>query len=286
MTMQLKTAGSQFFVPDGVSDEEALSRTTCIGVSAHQDDLEIMSFHGIIECFAQTDKWFGGVIVTNGAGAPRADIYGEYTDEMMMEVRAREQKKAAYIGEYSYQALLHYSSSAVKDPANTDPTDELKMLFEKSRPSRIYTHNLADKHDTHVGVTLAVIEACRQLPAEIRPKEVWGCEVWRDLDWMTDSDKVVLDCTPHENLQAALLGVFDSQVCGGKRYDLATLGRRRAHATYHESHGVDVAELLNFGMDLTPLVNDPQLSVQAYVKGYLDRMYDEVSARIGKVGGR
>jgi len=97
---------------------------------------------------------------------------------------------------------------------------------------------------------------------------------------------VVLDFTPHENLQAALLGVFDSQVCGGKRYDLATLGRRRAHATYHESHGVDTAELLNFGMDLTPLVNDPSLSIQEYVKGFVDRMLAELSARIGKVGGK
>ena len=52
----------------------------------------------------------------------------------------------------------------------------------------------------------------------------------------------------------SLLGVFDSQVCGGKRYDLATMGRRRANATYLASHGVDESTSLIFGMDLTPLM--------------------------------
>ena len=35
---------------------------------------------------------------------------------------------------------------------------------------------------------------------------------------------------------AALIGVFDSQIAGGKRHDLAVLGRRRANATYNASH--------------------------------------------------
>jgi LmbE family N-acetylglucosaminyl deacetylase len=283
--MTFKTPGSQLFIPDGAPTEEALARTTYMGVAAHQDDLEIMSFHGIIDCFQRDDKWFAGVIVTNGAGSPRADVYGTFSDADMIEVRAKEQKKAAYVGEYAFQALLHWPSANIKDPADQEPIEELRALLEASQPERIYTHNLADKHDTHVAVTIKVIEACRRLAPEHRPREVWGCEVWRDLDWMSDPDKVVLDCSAHENLQASLLGVFDSQVCGGKRYDLATLGRRRAHATYHESHGVDVSQMLNFGMDLTPLINDPTLKPSDFVHSYLQRFWDEISARIGKVGG-
>ena len=37
----------------------------------------------------------------------------------------------------------------------------------------------------HVGVTLKLIEAIRALPKAARPRQVLGCEVWRDLDWMT-----------------------------------------------------------------------------------------------------
>ncbi len=67
------------------------------------------------------------------------------------------------------------------------------------------------------------------------PQRLVGCEVWRALDWMVDSDKVMMNLSAHENLQFALLGVFDSQIAGGKRYDLASMGRRRANATYFES---------------------------------------------------
>ena len=85
-------------------------------------------------------------------------------------------------------------------------------------------------------------------------------------------------------MRSALLGVFDSQISGGKRYDLATLGRRRAHATYHASHGTDVSTALNFGMDLTPLMNDASIDVADYVHGFIDRFALEVSERIGKLG--
>src|SRR5690606_1579884 len=147
-----------------------------------------------------------------------------------------------------------------------------------ARPEFVYTHNLADKHDTHVAVTMRVIEAIRALPKEARPKKVCGCEVWRDLDWMVDADKVPFDCSAHEGLQVALVGVFDSQVAGGKRYDLATMGRRKAHATYHASHATDVTTGLSFGMDLTALIEDDSLDAGEYVQGFIARFAEDVRA--------
>src|SRR5207302_9164465 len=93
-----------------------------------------------------------------------------------------------------------------------------------------------------------------------------GGEVWRDVGWLSDEDKVPLDVQERESLGMALLGVFDSQITGGKRYDLATLGRRRAHATYHASHDVDATTALSFAMDLTPLVVDRSLSPRSYAQ--------------------
>ena len=281
--MQLNNPGAEIFVPDGVPVEEALARTTHLAVGAHQDDLEIMAYRGILECFQQDDKWFCGVNVTNGAGSPRDDLYRDYTDEMMQVVRRKEQKKAAVVGEYGAQIFLDYSSSATKDATNPSVKEDLKKVFLATRPQIVYTHNLADKHDTHIAVTLRVIAALRELPDDAKPQQVVGCEVWRDLDWMVDTDKVAMDVSPHENLAAALLGVFDSQICGGKRYDLATIGRRRAHATYAESHGVDVSTSLIYGMDLTPLIHDPSMDVVAYVKVFIDRFAQDVQARIGRV---
>lgn len=284
--MNLHRETAEIFVPDGLPAEEALQRTTHMAVGAHQDDLEIMAFDGIIKCFQRQDRWFAGVVVTNGSGSPRADLYRDYTDEAMQVIRRKEQKKAAMIGEYSAQVLLDYPSSVLKNSADQAPVEDLYALFELAQPEVIYTHNLADKHDTHVAVTLRVIEALRRLPAEMRPQHLYGCEVWRNLDWMLDMDKVTFDVSMHQGLQAALLGVFDSQVCGGKRYDLATMGRRQANATYFASHATDIATGLIFAMDLTPLIADATLSVVDYTQSFITRLAQEVAARISKFGGQ
>jgi len=191
-----------------------------------------------------------------------------------------EQKKAAVIGEYAAQVLLDFPSAAVKDKTNQQPVEDLRQVLMFARPQVVYMHNLADKHETHVGVALKTLAALRSLPKDMRPKQCYGVEIWRDLDWMLDEDKVVFDVSQHENLQAALLGVFDSQIAGGKRYDLAALGRRRANATYFASHGVDVATGFVYAMDLTPLVLDETMDVASYVRGYIDRFADEVLSRL------
>jgi LmbE family N-acetylglucosaminyl deacetylase len=281
--MKLKQESAEIFIPENISVEEALSRTTHMAIGAHQDDLEIMAIDGILECFQREDRWFTGVVVTNGSGSPRDDVYKDYTDEEMRQVRAVEQKKAAILGSYAAQSLLDYPSSAVKEADNKDIVEDITQLIEVAEPYIIYTHNLADKHDTHVGVTLKVIEAIRSLPAWKQPQQLFGCEVWRDLDWMVDDDKVAFDCSAHENLQVALLGVFDSQICGGKRYDLATIGRRRANATYFASHATDVATGMVFAMDLTPLIKDPSINISSFVQGHIDRFANEVAERLEKL---
>lgn len=281
MKFHLPTA--QAFVPDGVPLEKALARTTYLGVSAHQDDLEIMAAKPILECYAQPDRWFTGVVVGDGRGSPRSELYADYTDDQMQAARINEQKKAAFIGEYAAIVMLDYPSKAVKSAADPNPVADLVQILKVARPEAVYTHNPADKHDTHVAVVLRLVAAIRSLPADERPQHLFGCEVWRDLDWMTDEDKVPMDVSSHENLQAALLGVYDSQIAGGKRYDLATMGRRKANATYFASHGVDTTSGLNFAMDLTPLIKDDNLDVLAYVKGYIDRFAQEVEKRIGSL---
>jgi LmbE family N-acetylglucosaminyl deacetylase len=253
-----------------------------MGISAHQDDLEIMAYHGILECFSRDDCWFAGIVATNGAGSARSGLYKNYSDEDMQTIRKEEQKKAAFTGEYAAVMLLDYPSSQIKNSKYSSAKDEIRKLIELAQPDTIYTHNLADKHDTHVSVALRVVSAIRELPKNKRPKKLLGCEVWRSLDWLLDEDKTVLDVSSQENLAASLLGVFDSQISGGKRYDLATAGRRLANATYFESHGVDQSSSLIFAMDLTPLILDRKLDISWYVQEYLQRFTQDVSAKIAK----
>ena len=281
--MNLHKPTSEIYVPDGAEVDEALARTTHMGIGAHQDDNEIMAFHGILECFGRDDRYFAGVTVTNGAGSARDGIYARYTDEDMQKVRRAEQKKAAFVGEYAAQVFLDYTSGDVKNPKNVQVVSDLKQIIEAARPQVIYTHNLADKHDTHVSVALRTIRALCELPREARPKHLYGCEVWRNLDWLNDEDKVVFNVGDRENLAMSLVGVFDSQICGGKRYDLATWGRRRANATYLASHSVDAASAVIYGVDLTPLIVDEKLSHSDYILGYIDRFKQEVTTRLAKL---
>ncbi len=281
--MQFHLPTAELFVPDEQPIEQALQRTTHMAISAHQDDIEIMAAAPILECFQQSDKWFTGVVLADGRGSPRDGLYAHTTDEEMRQVRFKEQRKAAIVGEYSALALLDYPSKVVKDLSNPQPVDDLLTLLEAARPQFVYTHNLTDKHDTHVGVALRVIAALRRMPEAARPLKLYGCEVWRDLDWMVDEDKVAFDLSEHESLQAALLGVFDSQIAGGKRYDLATMGRRRANATYFASHGVDVTTGMSFAMDLTPLIRDPHLEILPFVQEHIARFAQDVADRFERL---
>ncbi len=280
--MKFSSPEADVFVPDGAEPAAALARVTHLCVAAHQDDIEIMAHAGICDCLDAPGRGFGGVVVTDGAGSPRTGPYAGQTDVQMQAERRAEQRRAAQIGGYAIQIQLAHPSADVKTAGSAAVQADLEKIFTGCSPAVVYLHNPADKHDTHVAVFLRCLEALRALPPARRPGRVLGCEVWRDLDWLTETDKIALDSGRRPALAAELLQVFDSQIAGGKRYDLATLGRRAAHATFHTSHATDAFAGITWAMDLTPLVADPALDVAAFTLAHLDRLRAEVAARLKK----
>lgn len=234
------------FVPDGLPAEAAMQRIRYLGIGTHSDDLEFMAFHGIVAGYK--DRSFGGVTCTGTE-----------------DIRRLEQIEAAKIGRYGVMVQLGHHSRDL-----TGLRKELRELLAGMKPAVVYTHNPADKHPTHIAVLKIVIEALREFP----PKRVIGCEVWRDLDWLPD--KVVMDVSGHEKLATELNAVFKSQIAG-KRYDLAVEGRRRAHATFSESHAKDSSTSLIYGMDLTPVVHGEDL--QKYVAAMIDKFKADVTGQ-------
>ncbi len=277
-TISFSQDGSDFHVPD--ASKNALARTTHLGVGAHQDDLEFMAMHGIIECYDRDDLWFGGVTCTDGAGSARTGEFSDVTDEQMQGIRAEEQREAANIGQYSFMAQLHLPSSYIKDPTNDELENDLVKILKEAQPETVYTHNLADKHSTHIAVAASLIKAIRRLPKDQRPKKLIGCEVWRDLDWLSDDKKIIMDLSSHTELATKLNGLFVSQISGGKRYDLAVEGRRRANATFFDSHSVDNSTSVAFGIDLTPIIEDDTLSPEAYILSFLADFQQDVQKQV------
>ncbi len=271
----------EIYIPNGSGDAAAaLARTTHLAVGAHPDDIEFMAYDGILKCYDSSERFFTAVVVGDGAGSPRSGAYASYTDEEMIAVRRREQKRAADLGRYNALIFLDLPSSAVKDPTDKRAVLMLSEVLRLTSPAVVYTHNPADKHDTHAAAALRLISALR---CERMTPTLYGCEVWRSLDWLPDSRKIAFDVGGNPSLELPLLRAFDSQIAGGKRYDEAVIGRRRANATFSESHGVDEAAAVSFAVDMTPLLADPALSVVDFITGHIDALSREVTGRLARL---
>jgi LmbE family N-acetylglucosaminyl deacetylase len=283
--MKFSRPEADVFLPAGGDAAQALARTTHLCVIAHQDDIEINAYPAVAECLGRADRFFTGVVMTNGAGSARTGKFAHVTDAQMQVIRRDEQRAAAVLGNYNLQLQLAHPSSDVKQAGHAGVTADLAAIFGGCRPEVVYLHQPVDKHDTHVACFLRCIEALRALPRDRRPARVLGVEGWRDLDWLADNEKVAMDASANPELAAKLVGVFESQIAGGKRYDLAAMGRRLANATFFNSHATDQTNAISLAMDLTPLVRDDTLSVREFALGHIDRLRADVAGRIAKFGG-
>lgn len=256
---KLNRPAAEVFIPDGVAWEAACARVTHLVVAAHADDVELMAWHAVLHA-----KWLAVVIVAGG---------GELRDTRLLE-----QKRAATQGNYSMVIWLDHPSAEVKRAACPALASDLSAVLAAIRPRLVYTHNPADRHDTHVAVAMHTVQALRANPSPV--ERVLGCEVWRALDWLQAQDKVALDVSGGEDRLMPLIREFDSQIAGGKRYDLAAAGRKRANATFLDSLAADRATAVEYAMDLTPLVRDPTLDVARWTLQFVERFAKDIEARL------
>jgi LmbE family N-acetylglucosaminyl deacetylase len=238
-----------------------------------------MAIHGILRCYERADRWFCGAIVTDGTGGPVAA--GLADSGAIRDVRRREQERAATLGRYGAQVFLDHASADVRNANERAPVADLVTLLRATRPEVVYTHALSDAHDTHVAVALRLVAACRELAPTERPSRVFGCEVWRDLDWLPPSDQVALAVDERLELQSELVAVFESQLAL-KRYDAAALGRRTAHAVFSDSRASDRHRGVVWAMDLSPLVSGGG-SPADFLGGLVRRFEDDILARLTRL---
>jgi LmbE family N-acetylglucosaminyl deacetylase len=255
--LKLTRPGAEVFIPDGTSWQAACARVTTLVVAAHADDVEIMAWHALLQA-----ERLAAVIVTDGGSS---------------STRLLEQKRAASMGHYAAVIWLDHASPDVRHPAYAAVASDLSALLSAVRPRWVYTHNLADRHDTHVAVAVRSVQALRANPSTV--ERVLGCEVWRALDWLQPQDKVTLDVSSLEERVMPLIGAFDSQI-GAKRYDLAAAGRKRANATFLDPHAADRSSALEYAMDLTPLVRDPTLDIARWTLQFVERFARDLEARL------
>ena len=134
-----------------------------------------------------TWKSWPGTPCSTPSGSPPSIV----TDGRDSTTRLLEQKRAASLGHYAAVIWLDHASSDVKRPSYPALASDLNAILSAVRARWVYTHNLADRHDTHVAVALHTVRALRANPSSV--ERVLGCEVWRALDWLQPEDKVTLD---------------------------------------------------------------------------------------------
>ncbi len=278
------------YIPDGSDEGAAFARTTDLCIGAHPDDIEMMAYHAIaaaVDSRGARDvadinaRWFAGITVTDGAGSKKAGNYAAYTDENFARIRAKEQHAASMIGKYSAQIQLQMASRMVKENRKS-AASKLAGLIRELGPEVVWTHNVADRHETHAVVALCVIEALRSLKPKERPQKLYGLEVWGSLDWLAAGDKMVFDASAHPNTAQALLGVYDTQIATGKRYDLAVMGRRAANAAFLESGAEGRTDMAALGMDMTPLMEEAVTPAQ-FIQEKIRAFESETLVRIEKL---
>ena len=250
-------------------------------ICAHQDDCEIMAVDGILKGYYSKNNSFALIETTDGGGSARTGKFKDYSDEEMKAIRIKEQISASEIGKYNSLYMLNYTSKEVKDNNNKQIVDEYIKIIRELKPKVIYTHSILDKHPTHIGVALKVIEALRSLPRDEQPTLVYGCEVWRGLDWIDDQRKIGFNVSRNPRLQKRLLDVFESQIEGGKEYTKASIGRRYQNATYYKSHSVDNYKMVSFAIDLLPLIKNPDLSIKEYALSFVKDLNNSVTDLLG-----
>ena len=236
----------------------------CMAVSAHKDDAEMIALDGIFRCYE--NGGFAAAVLTDGGQCPRSGAYAAVSDADMAELRSAEQKRAAEAGRYEALWLFERTSAEVKRTAKEGGAlaDELaRVLAGLPRLETLYLHNPFDSHPTHVAACEVALAAVNRLPEEMRPERILGCELWRDLDWLADEDKVALDVSGSDALAAKLMACFVSQNAV-KRYDIASAARRAANATFYQSHAGDASTALIYSVDMT------ELAYGAGLAGFVD----------------
>ncbi len=277
--MNFLRAGVDWFVPDNEPSIQALSRCTHLCIAAHQDDVEILAYPGIAHCYEHSKEWFIGVVVTDGSGSIREAQHQKLSATEYSALRRTEQREAAIIGRYGAMIQLGFSSAEVKEHSETLCRD-LEEIFLLTQPHTIYLHSPADRHHTHVAVFLRCLKALRNLSTNMIPSQIYGCEVWGSLDWLPQRHRVTLNSGVRPALAAQLLTVFSTQIAGGKRYDLGTLGRRQGNATFSDPYAPDPSSGITWAMNLLPLLQQPHISPENFLKELVGDFSSELQTHI------
>lgn len=261
---------------------DACQKTTHLAIGAHQDDVEIMAMSGILECFGISHNWFSSVTLSTGTGKNRKDIYRTLSDDELKDVRVEEQKKAAIIGNYAVSISMKYQTQEIR-MLDSNALEDIKSIILMMKPRIIFMHSPFDNYDTHVAACILTLKALQEVREEYIPERLLGCEVWGSLDWLPTKFKVYLPVQDRENIINACMGVYDSQIYGGKRYDLGVNSRLQSNAVFSLDSKYGYEKKVAFAINLKPLIWKDLNGVLDFIDVVIDSYRKDVLFNLKKI---
>ena len=212
----------------------------------------------------------------------RAAVIAAHTDAEMVEVRRDEQRRAAELGGFGAVVQLGHPSGDVKSADGvTSLADELASILEVS-PSAEPLHAQSGRQARHPSSGDGGDRA-RGTPTADDACDRRGSSASRggatSTGWATARS---CGSTPRRTsaLAQQFAAVYESQIDGAKRYDVAIQGRRRANATMHGIRSTDDAEEVIVAIDLTPLLRNDDLDPVEYTLAAIDRLRADVETSL------
>ena len=232
-----------------------METTNLLAIGAHHDDIEVMAMDGILKAYGSKKYSFYACVLSDGAHFSKMGKYSDISDKEMIETRNQEQIRASQIGEYANLVFLKHTREDIENNEKDVVIKNIQKVILEVQPDVVYTHNIFDKGDIHTLTAIRVIEAILGLEEDKRPRLLYGCEIFRSLDWLPDKYKVVFDLSENKELQSRLIGVYDTRMEQSRNYNKAVVGRKLAHATFGNSNSsIDEEKLIWYGINLTPVI--------------------------------
>lgn len=245
-------------------------------ICANPSDCEIMAIDGIQRGYRAKKYTFAAVITTDGADCEGFGKQKKYSPKKIALMRAAEQKKAANIGRYNSVYFMNYKAEDARNQDDEDIVNEYVEIIKELKPRIIYTHSILDRDPTHVAVAVKVINALRQLKKAQMPAQLYGCEEWRDLDWVSPEKVTTFDVSHNIRLQRQLISVHKSQNLN-RDYISAAMGRRYVNATFAKSEKKKDAKLTSRAINMTTLLRRKEYPVKRFAMSFIDDLYTEIN---------
>lgn len=226
-------------------------------IAPHPDD-DVLGAGGTMSRASAQGKAVFSVYMTDGGGSPRKNT--DLADTGMAALREKEALAALRAVGARGGFFLRRRSRELEGERGIEAAQELKEILLSLAPLEVLAPAPYERHRTHQLCTRLTLEALRA--SGLKPScfgySLWGC-------FWGGKKRVVRDITPVIRKKVEAVMAHSSQIAY-KNYQQGILGRNNFEAVYWESHEMQKSDFVEVFLDMTELLENPQLTLADFIR--------------------